>query len=130
MATALEAALARTACALCAITDLVQVQNLDVDRCAFTIQPSDALNRGKKFSDYGIHDHQMPFFQDCLARCCPEPSVQKAVRAWPALPAAMEIRKVIGMLDALLLGIPNWDGTCMSEDCAVRCRKSSDAPKK
>ena len=127
MATAFEAALARTACVLSSITDLVRVANLDPSLCTFKIEPSNALAKGKKFSDHGVQDHQMPFFKEHLIRCCPEKSVAEQVRQWPDLPAALEIRKVVDMLEALLLGTTGWDGSCMSEKCAKLCGKRPPA---
>ncbi len=125
MATAFEAALARTACALCSITDLVRVENLDPDLCSFEIKPPSALAKGKKFIDHGVQDHQMPFFKENLATCCPESSVAVQVRQWSDLPASLEIRKVVDMLEALLLGVTGWDGKCMSERCVKLCGQRS-----
>jgi len=118
MATAAEAALARTACALAAVTDLVEVSNLNPEDCSFDLQPPDALKRGKLFSHHQVQDHQMDFFKDRLARCCPEPEVERAVRQWPPLPAAMEIRTVVDRLAALLLEVPGWNGQCVPPECA------------
>jgi hypothetical protein len=118
MATAMSAAAARVTCALCAITDTVQVTNLNVDTCAFDVTPPDVLD--KAFSDVNIFDHQMPFFIDKLARCCPEPSVQEKVHAMQ-LNAEIPIMKVVNMVQVWLLEIPRWDGKCMSPECAAGC---------
>jgi len=117
MANAIDAASARMACALAAVTDLVVVSNVNHDQCSMDVNPEDAMSAEKKFSDLGIQDTQMPFLVDALARCCPEDSVRSAVRKWPVIPAAMIIVKVVGMLEAELLKVVGWNGRCMGDDC-------------
>ena len=80
MANAIDAASARMACALAAVTDLVVVSNVNHDQCSMDVNPEDAMSAEKKFSDLGIQDAQMPFLVDALARCCPEDSVRSALR--------------------------------------------------
>lgn len=116
MATAIEAASARIACALAAITDLVAVSNVDRAQCTMDVSPPDALSPGRKFSDFGIQDVQMPFFLDRLARCSPEASVKNTVNHW-AVPSGTQINAVVGMLEAELLNISGWDGKCLSDEC-------------
>ena len=119
MATALDAASARVACALASITDLVVVSNLDRGQCTMDIEPDDAMAAGKKFSDYGIQDAQMAFLQDAIGRCCPENAVRAAVRAWVPIPASTQIVPVVSMLEAEILKIVGWNGQCMSPECCT-----------
>lgn len=117
MATAVDAASARVVCALASITDLVRVTNVDSSQCTMDVTPADAMAAGKKFSDHGVHDAQMPFLLDKLARCCPEEAVKNAIREWPPVPSTTTIRAVVNMLEAEILKVNGWDGRCMSANC-------------
>jgi hypothetical protein len=89
---------------------------VDRAQCTMDVIPPDALSPGKKFSDFGVQDVQMPFLRDKLARCCPESSVKNTVNHW-TMPSTTEITAVVGMLEAELLNINGWDGKCLSDDC-------------
>jgi hypothetical protein len=117
MATALDAASARMACAIAKITDKLTVSNIDTVACTMDVAPIGAFNAGTKFSDYKIDDVQMPFLLEALKRCCPEQSVKSAISQWPQMPAATEIGPVIGELQAELVKIVGWDGKCMADGC-------------
>src|ERR1700737_4761480 len=102
MATALDAASARIACAIAKITDKLTVSNIDTVACTMDVLPIGALNPGIKFSDYQIDDEQMPFLVEALKQCSPEQSVWTAISQWPQIPASTEIGPVIGNLEAEL----------------------------
>ena len=117
MATALDAASARMACAIAKVTEKLTVSNVDRAACTMDVLPIGALNPGKKFSDYEIDDEQMPFVLEALKQCSPEQTVKTAISQWPKIPASTEIDPVVGELEAELLKIVGWDGKCMADGC-------------
>ncbi len=124
MASVRQAATVRVIYALCSVTDFIKVRRFNRDECTIEVEPPDAVAAGKQFSDYHIGDAQMQFFQDQLAKCCPEPDVSSAVRQWSMMRSATEIQKVISMVETLILGQPTtWHGRCIA-DQAFRDRDS------
>ena len=118
MATIRDAARVRVICALCSVTDFIKVRKFDRETCTIEVDPPDAVDPGKRFSDYHLGDAQMQFFQDQLAKCCPEPDVSSAVRQWPMMRAVTEIEKVISIVETLILGQPaTWNGKCVADHC-------------
>ena len=118
MATIRDAARVRVICALCAVTDFIRVRKFDRKACTLEMDPADAVNPGKRFSDYHIGDAQMQFFQDQLAKCCPEANVRSAVQQWAVMRTDTEIQKVIGLIETLILGqATTWNGRCVPDHC-------------
>src|SRR5438046_8625559 len=112
MATPIEAATARIACAICSQTDFVKVTNLDRLNCTFTIAPVEALIDPHVFADWQLNDFQMAAVQEQIAVCSPEPSVQTAARNLPTIPANTKIMEVINLLEAIIANAADFTGAC------------------
>lgn len=110
MATARQAAIARTVLALAAVTNNVHVRKFNPALCEIEVDEPQKLQG--TFSEIGVQETQLAAFRQILASFCPE---IKDVIMDPMkcpLSTAMPVRLVAGFVEGNLGVSANFQGEC------------------
>jgi len=111
MATARQAAIARTVLALAAVTNNIHVRKFDPAICEIEVDDSQKLQG--TFSGIGIQSTQLPAFRQILASFCPEISDVIVDPMKCPLSVDMQVRLVASFVEGNLGISANFLGDCI-----------------
>lgn len=110
MATARQAAIARTVLALAAVTNSIHVQKFDPVICEIKLNDDQKLKG--TFSELGVQTAQLPAFRQILASFCPEISDVIVDPMKCPLDVNMKVGLVASFVEGNLGVSANFQGDC------------------